>query len=564
VTVDVVCDVLVIGSGAGGLAAAVTAGTFGLDVIVAEKDHWFGGTTALSGGWLWIPCNPLAVQAGVDDSLERARTYLRHEVGSRYVPERIEAFLQHGPAMVDFFHTRTDVRFVLGPAYPDYHPDAPGGTSGGRAICAAPYDGLQLGAMLAQLRPPVREMTLFGLKVGSGPDFAHFFRARRSPRSAWYVARRIGSHLRDVALYGRDVMLMNGNALVGRLAASAVKAHVSLRLQCAATELVVEAGCVVGAVVRQPGGTVKVRARRGVVCAAGGFPQDLQLRRRLYPHAAGPDDHRSLAVDTDTGDGVRLAVSVGATLESDVENAGAWMPVSRVPRPDGSVGTYPHSFDRGKPGAILVTSRGQRFANESDSYHDVVALMVRILAAEPDTTFHIVCDSAFIARYGLGMAKPFPLPRGSHLRSGYLRRGDTVEALAAQAGIDPAGLAETVSRFNHFAREGRDADFGRGRNAYNVHQGDAERPNPCLAPIVKPPFYGVRVLPGDVGTFAGLRTNGKAQVLAADGSAIRGLYAAGSDLSSIFGGSYPGPGTNLGPAMTFGYLGAMHMAALAP
>lgn len=562
-TAEVVCDVLVIGSGAGGMAAAVTAGTLGLDVIVAEKDAWFGGTTALSGGWLWIPCSPLAVQAGVDDTLDRARTYLRHEVGPRYVPERIEAFLRHGPAMVEFFQTRTDVRFVLGPAYPDYHPDAPGGTSGGRAICATPFDGLQLGDLLAKLRPPVREMTLFGLKVGSGPDFAHFFRARRSPRSAWYVARRIAAHLRDVGLHGRDVLLMNGNALAGRLATSAVKARVALRLKSAATELIVEGERVVGAIVQEPEGTTRIRARRGVVCAAGGFPQDLELRRRLYPHAPGPDDHRSLAAGTDTGDGVRMALEVGATLERDVENAGAWMPVSRVPRRDGSIGTYPHSFDRGKPGAILVTSRGQRFANESDSYHDVVARMVRILATEPGTRFHIVCDAAFIARYGLGMAKPSPLPRGAHLRSGYLLRGDTIPALAAAAGIDAAGLGATVSRFNGFARAGHDADFGRGRNAYNVHQGDAERPNPCLAPIEKAPFYAVRVLPGDVGTFAGLRTNGDAQVLATDGTPIPGLYAAGADLSSIFGGSYPGPGANLGPAMTFGYVGAMHMAGLA-
>lgn len=562
-TDSVTCDVLVIGSGAGGLAAAVTAGKLGLDTIVAEKDAWFGGTTALSGGWLWIPCNPLAVRAGVQDSLDQVRTYLRHEVGERYDEERIEAFLQNGPVMVEFFHTQTDVEFALGSTYPDYHPDAPGGLPGGRAIYAEPYDGLLLGDRLAQLRPQVREMTLFGLKVGSGPDFSHFFKARRSPRSALYVAGRIAAHLRDVVMHGRDVRLMSGNALIGRLATSAFKSNVPIWVSSPVTGLVVENGRVAGATARRPTGEVKIIARRGVVCAAGGFPHDPDRRHRLYPHQPDATSHYSLAAPGDTGDGLRMAEAAGAVVEERCSNPAAWMPVSRVPRADGTFGTYPHSFDRTKPGTIAVTSRGKRFANESDSYHDVVEAMLRVLVKDRGTAFFLVCDDRFIKRYGLGMAKPFPIPLGPYLRSGYLQRANTIAELAARAGIDAATLAATLERFNQFARQGEDPDFGRGRNAYNRYQGDEDHhPNPCLAPIDKPPYYCVSILPGDLGTFAGLRTNGHGQVLARDGSTIPGLYAAGTDMASIFGGSYPGPGTTLGPAMTFGFICARHMAGV--
>ena len=224
----------------------------------------------------------------------------------------------------------------------------------------------------------------------------------------------------------------------------------------------------------------------------------------------------------------------------------------------------PHSFDRGKPGSIAVTSEGVRFTNESNSYHDVVEAMLRVLGKDQSTTFFLVCDDRFIKHYGLGMAKPFPFPLHSYLRSGYLHRGRTIDELAASAGIDGTRLADTIARFNNAARAGVDPEFGSGRNAYNRYQGDAaHRPNACLAPIEKPPFYCVRIVPGDLGTFAGLRTNGRAQVLNRDGNVIPGLYAVGTDMTSIFAGHYPGPGANLGPAMTFGYVCARHMAGVA-
>lgn len=561
-TPDVECDVLVVGSGAAGLAAATVARLQGLDVLLVEKEAWFGGTTALSGGWLWIPCSPLARRAGVDDSVESARTYLREECGERYDAARIDAFLAAGPEMVDYFERNTRVRFVLGDSYPDYHPDRRGGTPGGRAICAVPFNGRELGAQLAHLRPPVRELTLFGLKVGSGPDFRHFFNARRSLKSAAYVAGRIVHHAADVLRYGRDVMLMNGNALVGRLAVSAFDAGVPLWLASPVLSLVSADGRVSGAWVRHDGNRTRVHARRAVILASGGFAQDPQRRKEVYAHAPDAVEHYSLAAPGNTGDGLSMAETLGGYLDPNYTNAGAWMPMSRVPRADGSHATYPHSFDRGKPGAVLVSAAGTRFTNESDSYHDVVESMLRAATPGQAPVAYMICDHRFIRRYGLGFARPFPIPIGRHLRSGYIRQAPTIEALASLIGVDAQVLAKTLGDFNRGAQQGVDPQFHRGENAYNRHQGDVDHaPNPCVATIDTPPYYAVKIHPGDLGTFAGLRTDAHARVLDRREAPIDGLYAIGNDMASIFAGSYPGPGANLGPALTFAYICARYIAA---
>lgn len=557
-----ICDVLVIGAGAAGFATAITARKLGLEVLIVEKEAVFGGTTALSGGWLWIPCSPHAQRAGVDDSLGRAREYLRHELGPFYDGNRIDAYLAAGPQMVEFFERETAVRFTLGPTYPDYHPAQPGGMSAGRGICAMPYDGRELGSHLAQLRAPVREMTLYGLKVGSGPDFHHFFNARRSLRSAAYVARRVLRHAIDVLRHGRDMLLMNGNALIARLVRSALDLNIPIWLRSPVVELFVTDNRVGGALVRHDGRLIRIETRCGVVCAAGGFAQDMVRRRALYAHAPAPDEHFSLTAPGATGDGLRLAERAGGRVDTTFVSAAPWMPVSRVPYRDGSIGTYPHSYERGKPGGILVDAGGQRFVNESDSYHDVVQAMIRQRKSGQPVAAFLVCDHAFVQRYGLGMAKPFPLPLRPYLRSGYLLRGDSLEELARKAGIDPVALARTVATFNIDAAAGHDPQFGRGDNAYNEYQGDPRnKPNPCLAPIVVAPFYSVRIIPGDLGTFMGVVTDRVGAVLDRANVAIPGLYAVGNDSASIFGGHYPGPGSNLGPAMTFGYLCARHMAA---
>lgn len=546
------CDVLVAGSGAGGLAAAVTAAKAGLEVVVAEKESVFGGTTALSGGWLWIPNHPMQRDIGVSDSLEDAATYLLHEAGEKYDPERVDAFLTAGPKMVEFFTRETAVQFDASATFSDYHPDAPGGRPGGRSIVARAFDGRALGKKLAWLRPPLPELTVFGVMIGSGAELVHFMRWSKSLASAAFVARRLLGHGAATLVHGRGVRLTNGNALAGRLLKSAFDAGVELWSRCAVKELVREGSAVTGAVLDRDGHALRVRARKGVVLACGGFPQDAQRKSRLFAHQA----HYSPAPPGNTGDGLRLAQSIGARLDESLPNAAAWVPVSRVPRSGGGFGLFPHFIDRAKPGVIAVTQQGVRFVNEGNSYHDFVQALLKT----GETHAWLVTDHRAIRAYGLGFVKPRPLPLGSHLASGYLIRGDDIPELAHQAGIEPA-LEETVRRFNEHAQMGTDPDFHKGSNAYNRFYGDADiQPNPCVAPLAKPPFYAVRVEIGDLGTYAGITTNGHAQVLDESKRPIPGLYAAGNDALSIMGGNYPGPGITLGPAMTFGWLAGRHLA----
>ena len=564
---DHICDALVIGSGAGGLSAAVTARRHGLDVLVVEKEPYFGGTTARSGGWLWIPCSPQARAAGIADSPEAARTYLQHEAGNHFDAARVDAFLAHGPEMVGFMERETAVRFELGPQFSDYHPDAPGAVPGGRSICAAPFDGRELGAEIRRLRPPLREITMLGMMIGSNRELLHFFNVTRSLRSAGFVARSLVGFARDVARHGRAMRLTNGNALAARLAKSCFDMGVPIWTDTPAVELVREGdGAVRGAVVEREGRRLRIEARRGVVLAAGGFPQEAARRAALFPHAGpGGTEHWSPAPPGNTGDGLRLGEGVGAAVEDRYPNAAAWCPVSIVPRRDGGTGVFPHFIDRAKPGVIGVTRQGRRFTNEANSYHDYVQAMVAACAGEREVASWLITDHPTIRRYGLGFAKPFPVPVGQYVRSGYLHRGRTLRELAERAGIEPAGLEATVARYNEAARRGEDPEFGRGGNAYNRYLGDAlVTPNPCVAPIETGPFYALKLVPGDLGTFAGLRADAHARVLDREGAPIPGLYAAGNDLASVMGGNYPGGGITLGPAMTFGYIAGRHMAAAHP
>ena len=555
------CDVLVVGTGAGGFSATVTAASLGLDVLMAEKEPYYGGTTARSGGWLWIPCSPTAKREGVEDSTQAARRYLQHETGNHFDAARVDAFLENGPKMVDFMERETEMRFVLGPAFADYHPLAPGGTDGGRSICAEPFDARALGAEKDRLRPPLAEITFMGMMIGTGKELMHFFNVTRSVKSAAVVAGLLARFARDRVLHGRAMRLTNGNALVGRLAKSAFDRRVPIWTDAPVTDLIIEAGRVVGAVVQRGGVPVRVHARRGVVLAAGGFPNDIARRRAMFRHAPTGAEHWSPAPPGNTGDGLRLGEQAGALVENRYPNAAAWVPVSLVPRGDGTSGPFPHFVDRSKPGVIAVVRSGRRFVNESDSYHDFIQAMV---AATPEQEHcaWFMCDHPTLRRYGLGFAKPFPLPLTPYLRSGYLLRGRTLAELAAAAGIDAAGLEQTVAAYNGPAARGEDPEFHRGSTAYNRSLGDpAVTPNPCVAPLAAGPFYAVKVVPGDLGTFAGLRGDADARVLDAAGRAIPGLYAAGNDLASIMGGNYPGGGITLGPAMTFGYIAAQHMAA---
>lgn len=553
------CDLLVVGSGAGALSAAVTAAHLGLQVVVVEKDPWIGGTTAWSGGWMWIPRNRLARQAGIDENLDEVRRYLRHITGAHYDAQRLEMFLAHGPAMVDFHLSHTALRFIDGNAIPDFHGRAPGARTGGRSVCAAPFDASLLGADLQRLRPPRDILSFWGMSIGG--DLRHFLRAGRALDSLRYVVGRVARHVGQVIFHGQGTTRMAGNALAAALFKSALDRGVRLFTGHGATGLIIDQGRVVGAKVQTEQGERSIRATRGVVLAAGGFPHDPQRQRALF---ASPD-HWSAANLGNTGDGLRLGESAGGRVDGSLAQPGAWAPVSLVPRADGGVAHFPHLIERGKPGLIAVDRAGQRFVDEAGNYHSFMrALFARSAEHHPGQPVEawLLCDHRFQRRFGLGHSKPWPLPIGWHLRTGYLKRADTLEALARQCGIDPQGLRATVEGYNAHAREGRDPAYQRGETPYDRMQGDAEHggPNPCVAPIERGPFYAVRIVPGSLGTFAGLRGDEHGRVLDAQGLAIPGLYAAGNDLASVMGGHYPSGGITLGPAMTFGYILAHHAA----
>ena len=555
------CDVLVVGSGCAGLSAAVTAGHHGCKVLVVEKEPRFGGTTARSGGWLWIPGTSLAKAWGIVEDKEQARTYLRHETGNSFDAARVDAFLANGPEAVDFFTSKTAVRFDMPLTFPDYHAEAPGGAQGGRSMVTRPFDGRELGERVHDLGRPLPELTVFGIMLGSGKDIVHFMRATKSPTSALYVAKRLSKHAMDVAKHGRGMTLTNGNALAGRLAKSAFDLNIPLWLSSPVRELIVENGAVRGAIVERNGKPVTVTARRGVVLACGGFPHDVARRQKMFPHAPTGQEHYSPGPAGNTGDGLRLAETAGGRIEDRLPNAAAWVPVSITTRKDGSKGVMPHFIDRAKPGVIAVTREGIRFANEGNSYHDFVQDMVKAAKPGEEITAFLICDHRTLRKYGLGCVPPFPMPIGDYVRNGYLRRGASLAELARATGINASALETTITEYNKSAAEGRDPLFGKGSRAYNRFQGDAlHGPNPCIAPVERGPFYAIKLVIGDLGTYAGIKTDAYARALDADGHVIPGLYAAGNDMASIMGGNYPGAGITLGPALTFGYIAGKHLA----
>jgi succinate dehydrogenase/fumarate reductase flavoprotein subunit len=556
------CDLLVVGSGAAGLAAAVTAAWHGLKVVVVEKDAVFGGATAWSGGWMWVPGNPLAKRAGIDEDPQQPRTYLKNELGRRYDASRVDAFLDHCPHMVAFFEEHTALQFVDGNLIPDIHGKVEGAGTQGHQVIAAPYDGREIGPLIGRLRKTMRETSFMGMPIMAGADIMAFLSMTRSFKSFAHVTKRFTRHLLDLALHGRAMQLVNGVALIGRLAKSAQDLGVTLMESAPARRLLVENGAVRGAVVQTSGGEVEIRATRGVVLAAGGFPNDLERRKALFPRTPTGREHLALPPTSCAGDGITLGESAGGCLVTDVASPAAWAPVSRVVHADGSVGHFPHIIDRAKPGVIGVLATGKRFVNEADGYYDYTAAMVAAAPEGQEVASWLICDHRFLRRYGLGYARPFPVPAGGFIRRGYLTRGASIEELAKRCGIAPEALVNTVEAYNEHARRGEDPAFGRGTTPYNRKGGDPlhEGPNPCVAPIEQGPFYAVKVLPGSFGTFAGLKTNGDAQVLDQSGTPVEGLYAAGTDMASVMGGHYPSGGINLGPAMTFGYIAGRHAA----
>ena len=554
-------DVLVVGTGASGMSAAVTAAYQGLKVLVVDKAPVYGGTTARSGGWLWIPGTKLAREQGVNEPAGAARAYLQHEATTHFDAARVDAFLENGPKAFDFFTENTCVQFDMPPVFPDYHAEAPGGQPGGRSMVTRPFDARELGSRVAQLAPPVPELTVFGMMLGSGKELWHFLRAFKSFESFFYVAKRFGGHLLDVVRHGRGMTLTNGNALAGRLAKAAMDLDVPVWLDSAVKKLIVEGDAVVGARVVRDGQPVDIRVRRGVVLACGGFPYDVERRKQLFPHAPTGHEHFTPSPALNTGDGLRLGESVGGWVDPTIPNAAAWCPTSVTKRKDGSEGVMPHFIDRAKPGVIAVTKQGRRFTNEAMSYHDFIQDLVKACEGTSEVTCWEICDHKHLREYGMGCVAPFPLPIGRHLATGYLKRGNTLQELAKEIGVPYVALQDEVESFNRDAVQGVDTRFGKGSTAYNRFQGDSMvTPNPCMAPIRQGPFYAIKIVVGEIGTFAGLLTDESCRVLTKDRQPIKGLYAIGNDAASIMGGNYPGAGITLGPALTFGYVAGQALA----
>ncbi|MEX5258969.1 FAD-dependent oxidoreductase [Kocuria sp. CPCC 205263] len=564
-------DVLVAGAGAGGLSAAVSAAYHGLNVLVAERAAVCGGATARSGGWMWTPGNPLARADGVDEPREAFRTYLQHVIDpEHYDAERIEAFLEAVPHMVGFFHGKTALRFVPGAKVNDIYGKLPGAGTGHRSVAPEPFHG-------TELRPEVRRklahqfyMTSFaGMGIMAGDDLAAFLTALQKPSSFLHAARRVLTHVADLAVHRRNMQMVNGVALTGRLLQSADDLGVRVEVRTSVEELIVDdSGAVTGAWLIAPEGRVRVHARRGVVLATGGYPANVERRKQTFGRTPTGREHWTLAPDTSDGAGARLAEPAGGWVDSNVTSAAAWCPVSLVHFPGilsgGRTGVFPHIADRAKPGVIGVLRDGRRFVNEADGYWDYVDGMMKAVPEGEPVESWLICGKRALRAYMLGFAKPRPLPVFPYTKVlKYLVEADTIEELGHRCGIDPQQLARTVEEFNADAEKGVDSAFGRGETPFNRYGGDPRmKPNPTLAPLGKGPFYAVRVLPGSFGTFAGLAVDPKSRVLRRDGTVVEGLYATGNDQLSIMGGRYPAGGVNLGPAMTFGYAAGRELAGV--
>ncbi len=553
-------DLLVAGAGPGGMTAALVAALEGLDVLICEKSQQVGGTGATSAGTLWIPANSQSREAGYPDSAEDAASYLDALIGDGGADDRRAAFLADGPRVIDDLVARTELAFVACGPHPDYRNNLPGAASAGRAIIPEVFDGRLLGRDFDRVRPPIEEFMLLGGMMAGKTDIARLLGRFKSPGNFLHSAGLVLRYLADRLRYKRGTRLVMGNALIGRLYYSLKQNGVAVLFGAALEDLINGGDGVAGAVLQTGNGPIRVRARRGVVLATGGFAHNEAMRRTFMPDPMPAD---SMAVAENTGDGLRIGARMGAKLgEGPNRQGGLWTPVSRTRRRDGTEGLYPHIvLDRAKPGLVAVNAEGRRFVNEAVSYHDFVEAMFRANALSPTIPCHLICDARFVRKYGLGDIHPGTTDLAPFVRKGYIRTAATIEALATDLGIAPGTLAETVARHNRFAEQGSDPDFGKGDTELNRFNGDPEhRPNPCLGPIASAPFAALEIWPAELGCSTGLSTNADAQVLDADDAPIEGLYACGNDMDSIMAGTYPGPGTTLGPAMVFGYRAAKHAA----
>ncbi|MHB9848417.1 3-oxosteroid 1-dehydrogenase [Streptomyces krungchingensis] len=542
-------DVVVIGSGAAGMTAALTAARKGLSCVVVEKAPTFGGSAARSGAGIWIPNNPVVLAAGVPDTPEKAAAYLAAVVGPEVSAERRQAFLDHGPAMISFVMANSPLRFRWMEGYSDYYPELPGGLPRGRSMEPDQLDGTVLGAELAHLNPPYMPVPA-GMVVFSA-DYKWLTLAAVSAKGAAVAAECLARGTK-AALLGQKPLTM-GQSLAAGLRAGLLSAQVPVWLNSPLTDLYTEDGTVVGAVVTRNGTPGLVRARRGVIVGSGGFEHNAAMRARYQQQPIGTE--WTVGAKENTGDGIRAGERAGAAL--DLMDDAWWGPA--IPLPDQP---YFCLAERTLPGGLLVDAAGARFVNEAAPYSDVVHTMYERNATAPDIPAWLIVDQNYRNRYLFkDVAPTFAFPDAWYT-SGAAYKAWTLDALAAAIHVPAAALRATVGRFNGLALSGRDPDFHRGDSVYDHYYTDpAILPNSCLAPLWLAPFHAFRIVPGDLGTKGGLRTDARARVLRPDGSVIRGLYAAGNASAAVMGHSYAGAGSTIGPAMTFGHIAALDIAA---
>jgi len=552
-------DVVVIGAGAGGMTAAAVAASEGLSVLVIEKTEFVGGTTAWSGGMVWIPVNAAMRQAGIRDSLSDAEKYLAGTVPETENAELRDAFLARGPEAVAYLEAHSEVRLQPVKAYPDYYPEKPGATAGGRVLEPVTFDGARLGVNFGRLRPPLPEFTVLGGMMVNRADIPHLRKAGRSFRSTLRAMRLVSQYALQRFGAPRGTTLHLGNALAARLYASLLARNVDILFGARLEQLLIDGDAIKGVRIEDASGSRTITARKGVVLATGGFSHDTRLREQFFPVGAGPV---SAAAPGGNGDGLHVAMAAGAAINTRVASPAYWVPASLFRRADGSQGVFPHTVtDRAKPGVIAVNASGKRFVNEALSYHEFVLAMLRDGNDATNRSFYLVCDRRFLWRYGLGRIQPFTAHLKRYINSGELIAAPTIDALARAIGVEETTLATTVKNYNAHAWAGLDPEFGRGSTIYQRHLGDPNHsPNPCVAPIEAAPFYALWIVPADLGTAIGLETDCDARVLRKDGAVMPGLYACGNDMGSIMNGNYPGPGITLGPALTFGYIAGRHLA----
>lgn len=550
-------DLLVIGSGAGALTAALTAADLGLEVLVIEKSHLWGGTSATSGGTLWIPCTRHMQEAGFPDDPEEAMTYLRALVDVAVPDTKLKAYIDNASRMLAFLEDKCDVRFRC-VQYADYHMELPGAREH-RSHETLPIKAQQLGQDYDTLQPMHKAGQAFG-RVNWTIAEARPLLTRR-PGWLWSLVKVMSRYYLDLPQRfrtPRDRRLTGGNALLGRLRQALNQRQVPLYLGVALEELLMEDGKVVGALVNQRGERRQINARRGLLLAAGGFERNDQMRQQ---HLAETSSSQwTGAQPYNSGDAIRAAAKAGAELA--FMDSAWWAPVMRFPDEDRA---RPMFAERALPGCMIVNQLGKRYMNESASYHVTGGEMMRLNSAEcPTSPSWFIFDAGYRTRYVVGPLPPGPPSMDKHMtpsQAEVIKIGKTFTELAEQIQVDPAVLEATVQRFNEHASQGEDPDFQRGLSGYDRYYGDPRtKPNPCLAPLVKAPFYAVRIYPGDLGTKGGVLTDEMGRALDANGQPIPGLYATGNNSASVMGRSYPGAGTTLGPAMTFGYLAARHAA----